>query len=769
MVPLVQELTSFLRTNPDKYFFVASIGFAMSVTIMVSGMAFGALDFRKFVVSPLVRYSSSLLLLICIGLLVNLLPFNQAFIIAGAVSAMTFVVVGWLLWSEEIIFRLVSIMFFFKAGSMVLFTSGRTIPVIASTFPYLVPLTASGFLMLAIYLLILTYKKINEELSVNLKFMSLAQSISSGAQSASTEKELEQKVLDYFVDEQFWDGGIIYAIDRDNNRLEKLADAGTHLNSPDTTELAGSLSETVIQSKKPFATSSAYVTSVSSRVKEIHKINEVQGQTLILVPLLDRGKAEGVLILFQAAKRTVFPQELETLSSIGNIVGLAQANIRGRMKLEERATSDSLTGLGNRARFHAFCQPLIGNTLFSVMLFDLNDFKEINDVFGHSVGDQFLIDLARRLISQLPRQATAFRLGGDEFVVVYTHSNSAQNSSYEAEELSRLIKQPILIDDFPLKSSASIGVAPSSFDSKDSHELLRCADIAMYQAKKTDRHIAYYDEELDKLTAKRTQLLGDVERGIENNEFELFYQPILSLEGAGITKCEALLRWHHPKYGLMVAGEFMPLVESTPIIDVLTREVVRMAAQDIVVFRNEGIELATSINVSARNMVDYRLPGMIEKTMASFNVSSKHLQLEITETVLMRDLEAAQAIAKQLAELGYNIIIDDFGTGHSALAYLGQFPIAQVKIDKSFVLNMHADQESFRLIEAIIELIHKLDFKVTAEGVENQLTHEALVAMGCDFVQGYHYARPMRKADFVQWLNKESGNNNSGATGHTIG
>lgn len=753
MIPPIQELGLFLSTNPDPYHLLATLGFSLAVTILITGLVIGGLSFQKIRLSWLQRYGFFLGLFAGLAVAINLLPFRAGVVVVSALIAGTYGGIAWFLWSKGLVPRLIACIFALKAIMSVIIAGGRTIPALEVALPSLGVVTATGFLLLAISLLIIAFKKINEDLSTNLRFMSLEQAITAGVQAAGEEAELAQTVLGFLVAEHFWDGGLIYGVNRQKGQIELLGWHGKNLHAPETSPLAGSLSEKVLQDRLPLVTSTPdIVPGISSGVRDIHRRLDMQGNTLIVIPMLNPGEGEGVIILFHKIGRDIIAQELETLSSIGNIVGLALANIRDRKKLEERATHDTLTGLGNRASFHDVCQPLIGNTLFSVLLFDLNDFKEINDVFGHSVGDQFLVKIAQRLKSHLPKEATAFRLGGDEFVVVVRHRHEPRRPLPEAEKLSAIIKQPVLIDDFPLKSSAAIGVATSLMADKDSHELLRCADLAMYQAKKNDRHIAYYDKAQDNLATERMHLLVEIEQAIENNELELFYQPIVSLADQRATKCEALVRWHHPKHGLMEAGEFMPWVETTAIIDALTLRVVELVAADMAFLRDQGIALRVAINLSARNLVDHRLPDFIDKTLAKNALPTGGLCLEITETMLMRDLNSAQVIARQLAMRGYNIIIDDFGTGHSSLAYLGRFPISQVKIDKSFVFNMLSDHESYRLIKAIIELIHKLDLKVIAEGVENSFIHEALEAMGCDYAQGYHYARPMKKTDLVGWL-----------------
>jgi diguanylate cyclase (GGDEF)-like protein len=754
IIPL-QEIALFLRYSPPENDFLANLALALSTTILTTELIFGAIDFKQITVARTTRYISRFILLASSLILLDLLPFKKAITIIGIEIGVAFFSVSYMLWSKDVIRRFFSLMFIIPGALAIFFSAGRSSPSVAAQFPVLAPLGASVSLALAIYFLQLSFRQRHKELTNNLNFMELAQSISAYVQSAQSTKGLSAEVLAIILKQKFWQGGVIFLLDEKMSNLLKIAETGTLAQIPDAVPLQGTITTRVLEKGIPLVTSTGKVFSndhtLSPQVLEMHQKN-THDRLLIFVPLLNQGKAEGMMFLLDNQVRAILPQEIETLSSIGNVIGLAIANIRDRENLQIRATQDSLTQLGNRSSYHAFCQAIPNKKSYSVLLFDLNDFKEINDVFGHRAGDLFLISLAKRIDKQLPPNGTLFRLGGDEFVVVFVHEPNSSDIGQAVETLNRLIRKPIIIDDFSLRSSAAIGLASSTTEERDSHELLRRADMAMYEAKKQGQNIAYYNEAQDVATKERMLLLVDIEQALENNALELFYQPITALKpNDNHVKCEALLRWHHPKHGLLTAAEFMPWVESTAIIDTLTARVIDMAARDFKDIKSQGFNLTMSINLSARNMIDMRLPDLLSKTLENWGVSSDAIELEITETVLMKDWLSADVIAQQLKERGYKLIIDDFGTGHSSLTYLSRFPISSVKIDRSFIAKLTNTEED-RLVKAIIDLIHELDFSVIAEGVENAQAHHRLKEMGCDFAQGYYYSYPLPKNELLSWL-----------------
>jgi diguanylate cyclase (GGDEF)-like protein len=423
-----------------------------------------------------------------------------------------------------------------------------------------------------------------------------------------------------------------------------------------------------------------------------------------------------------------------------------------------RAYHDALTELPNRALFAESVQARIEvaereHRPLAVMLLDVDDFKAINDTLGHEFGDDVLKHIAQRLSDVVSETGMLARLGGDEFAVVLEDSPAA--AEREAHSLLAALDLPMDVDSLSIRVAASMGIACFPQHGRTVRELLRHADVALYCAKASDVSFQTYAEEYDEYSIDRLALAAQLRRGIERGELTVHYQPKAPLDGGATTAVEALVRWNHPQLGRIGPDGFIPLAEQTGVIKALTAQVLESSLEQCMRWRDEGINVAVSVNVSARNLLDHDLPSMIRGLLDRFQVPPSALQLEITESRIVADLRRARNALNQLRSMGVKIAIDDFGTGFSSLLQLQQLPIDEIKIDRSFVTRMETNQSDAVLVRSIIELGRNLGLHVTAEGVETESVRRSLRELGCDFAQGFHIARPAAADECRQYLNVE--------------
>ena len=428
---------------------------------------------------------------------------------------------------------------------------------------------------------------------------------------------------------------------------------------------------------------------------------------------------------------------------------------RGEL-LQRIATTDELTGLGNREQFRQSVEERIAadaETPFFVLLMDLDRFKEVNDTLGHSYGDQLLSNLGPRLQTAIGAGGVVARLGGDEFGIL-PGVEVGELSALEAAtcRLLKVIAEPFEVDELSLEVGASIGVAHYPRDGEDSQALLRCADIAMYAAKEAQADIKHYAADQNNHSMRRLSLLSGIRRALAGGELVVHYQPILDLEHRRVIGAEGLVRWEHPEHGLIAPGSFVHSVEQSGLIGPLTRQVLKTAISGCAQWRRDGREMSVSVNLSVRNLLDRDLPRDIERLLAEHELPAAALQLEITESMIMSDPDRALATVGRLSALGVRLSVDDFGTGYSSLANLRRLPINELKIDRSFVSPMLADESDLIIVRSTINLGHDLGLRIVAEGVEDGPTLERLAALGCDLAQGYHLSRPMSGPAFDAWL-----------------
>jgi diguanylate cyclase (GGDEF)-like protein/PAS domain S-box-containing protein len=432
-------------------------------------------------------------------------------------------------------------------------------------------------------------------------------------------------------------------------------------------------------------------------------------------------------------------------------------DVTERKVLEERlshqAFHDSLTGLPNRPLFverleHSLRRKTRNGRYVAVLFMDLDNFKDINDSLGHEAGDRLLVAVAKRLRGCLRDADTLARFGGDEFVVLIDDATTGTVSSQLAERLLECLALPFAVAGERVFVSASIGVAQHAPFSSDRWDvLLSRADVAMYEAKRQDKaRYATYDPAARAHNHDRLRTVNDLRVALERGEFLLHYQPEVDLRTGAISHMEALVRWHHPRRGLVLPAEFVPLAEEIGLIVPLGRWVLEEACAQVRRWQDlypRTSPLVADVNLSAKQFRQPDLAGDVSKILRKTGLDPACLELEITEGVLMEDAPMTGAVLKELKALGVRVAVDDFGTGYSSLSYLKRFPMDTLKIDRAFVGGLGTDPEDEALVSGIIGLAHALGLDVVAEGVETERQVASLKEMGCGLAQGYHFSRPL--------------------------
>lgn len=437
---------------------------------------------------------------------------------------------------------------------------------------------------------------------------------------------------------------------------------------------------------------------------------------------------------------------------------------RYERQLLRQANYDILTGLPNRMlaldRLKlALAQARRENTEVGVMFLDLDNFKHINDTLGHDAGDTLLIEAARRISSCLRGTSTVARLGGDEFLVILPGLQNAEASSQVAERILETFSMPYQLNSHEVYVTTSIGIAAFPADSNNSGELMQHADAAMYQAKRNGKSdYVHFSPEMSEVSHERLQLESRLRRALQQEEFELFYQPIVNTANGNLLAAEALLRWNNPEIGQVMPDRFIPLAEETGLITAIGEWVIQQACKTAMTWKNQlGRDVGISVNVSPRQ---FRDPGFVTSVMDALSttgLAAELLELEITERLILdNSIETAQ-ILRELDQHGVRLSVDDFGTGYSALSYLKSYPFDTLKIDKSFVQDVLKNPDDAALVSAIINMAHSMGLRLIAEGVEEEEQVQFLQKAGCDCAQGYLYSRPLPAIEFSQWLDSYTG------------
>lgn len=426
-------------------------------------------------------------------------------------------------------------------------------------------------------------------------------------------------------------------------------------------------------------------------------------------------------------------------------------------QLKHQALHDPLTGLPNRLLFQDRLQQAISRSKrdedkFAVFFMDLDNFKIINDTMGHDAGDELLKQVSLRLSCTGREADVVARLGGDEFAFIINKVNVVEDAINFAQRLNALLEKPIEVNGNNINMGSSIGITIYPDDADSSKELLRNADIAMYQAKDAGRNTTrFFTSEMNAKLQRNKEILTDLVESLTQDEFELYYQPLFTIDHKTLVGAEALIRWHHPEKGMIPPDQFISVAEQSGLINELGDWVLAQACREINTFIEAGgLPIRVAINISP---VQFRRKDFLQhmlKTLEKHKVNANCIELEITEGAVMDDVDEAINTMQTLHDAGFQLAMDDFGTGYSSLSYLKRFPIQKVKIDRSFISDLENDNDSKSIATAIIQMSHSLGLNVLAEGVETQAQLQYLQDEKCDYVQGYYTGRPMPASEFIK-------------------
>lgn len=433
-----------------------------------------------------------------------------------------------------------------------------------------------------------------------------------------------------------------------------------------------------------------------------------------------------------------------------------------RKKIENRLTilaqHDSLTGLANRAFFQSRLNDAVTQAkrmggMVAILLLDLDRFKSVNDTFGHPAGDLLLVEAAKRLIDCTRETDTVARLGGDEFAVIATNIVHPDVAGVLARKIIEAMAAPFDLDGHRVVTGTSAGIALFPLDENDPDELLKMADMALYQAKEQNSGtFNFYRAEVNERARIRKALESDLRRATDEKNLELYYQPILNPYNGEIISAEALLRWNHPERGLIMPDEFIPIAESNGLIVPLGERALRIACGQIVAWREAGLPpIPVAVNVSAIQFRSGQMAETVARVIRESGVDSSCLELELTESAVVDNIEIVYEELRQLHELGTKLIIDDFGVGYSSFAYLRQLPFDKLKIDRSFVRDIVQGSNGGKIVTAINSLGKALGMEVIAEGIETESELSFLMREKCDGVQGFYFCKPVPADAFTAW------------------
>jgi diguanylate cyclase (GGDEF)-like protein len=481
-------------------------------------------------------------------------------------------------------------------------------------------------------------------------------------------------------------------------------------------------------------------------------IGTARSRTMLAIPMLATLTSVGILALFSVSEDPV----VMSLATLTLLLAVARTFVSFRQvqrlsDARRQAVTDDLTGLGNRRSLFEHGRQRLETVdpadRLALILIDLDNFKEVNDTFGHPAGDELLREIGRRLIARASEHDLLVRLGGDEFAILSALAPADDGRQIATEFLNR-ITEPFVIDGARLLVGASAGVVERD-DGARIADLLRRADVAMYAAKDAHARVAVYDPELDRLNRLRFEMIQDLDAALNQGQFVLHYQPKIDIASGATFGAEALVRWEHPTRGLLYPDAFLPVVEQSGLMHAVTWIVLQAAVRQLVIWKEDGLDISVAVNLSASDLLDDSLADRIESLLDEYSLPAGALELEITESVIMLDPERARTVLNALRQLGLRIAIDDYGTGYCALAYLQDLPVDELKLDRSFAARVTTDDRSAAIVRSTIELAHALGLQVVAEGVEDRQTLDAVKSFGCDYAQGHYFSRPVPAAAFA--------------------
>ncbi|MCW8854399.1 MAG: EAL domain-containing protein, partial [Gammaproteobacteria bacterium] len=388
----------------------------------------------------------------------------------------------------------------------------------------------------------------------------------------------------------------------------------------------------------------------------------------------------------------------------------------------------------------------------ALLYLDLDQFKRINDSLGHDVGDALLMNVADRLRDCVRHQDTVARMGGDEFVILLTNIDGVAGATLVARKILQIMNKPIRLLSHEIIITPSIGITMAPADSLNADILLKNADLAMYRAKSQGRNnYQFFTDEMNAKATRHLEIENELRMALDKDQIEIYFQPQVSIKNRELVGVEALVRWNHPERGILSPDQFIQVAEETGLIITLGWKILKQSCIQWCTMKSKGLEIPKmAVNLSSRQFRDPNLLEMIQAIFDRTGFNPLNLELEITESLLMDDMEHAISVLKQLKDIGISISIDDFGTGYSSLSYLKRLPIDSLKVDRSFITDIPNDKDDIAITAAVIAMAHKLRLKVVAEGVETQAQLDFLQKNHCDIGQGYLFGKPMKLGDFLK-------------------
>ncbi len=479
-----------------------------------------------------------------------------------------------------------------------------------------------------------------------------------------------------------------------------------------------------------------------------------------VVPL--RGEA-GVIGALLVADRlgdigTFEREDILLLETVANHASMALQNGQLLDQLRHDSLHDALTGLPNRVCLQRDLQAALeqvaggGQPCVTVMILDLDGFKDVNDTLGHAQGDRLLQEVGRRLASSVGDIGSVARLGGDEFAVLLPGTSDEEAALRVGRRVLHALEQPIALDELEVEVGASVGIALAPQHTSEGPSLLKRADMAMYAAKGSTRGLRIYEPDQDTRNVKRITMVGELRQALVDGDLQVYVQPQARFDDGRVVSVEALVRWPHPELGMVAPDDFIPIAERSGLIAPLTTFVLDTSLAAVAGWRASGYDLSIAVNLSTRSLLDVDLVEDVRRLLRRHGLPGEALTLEITEGGVMADPARAVALLLELRQLGVRLSVDDFGTGYSSLSYLKRLPVQEVKIDKSFVLSLRSDNDDRAIARSIVDLGRHLGLEIVAEGVEDQATWDLLRDMGCTLVQGWHLSRPMPTSELPDWL-----------------